>query len=218
MKLRLVPRARYSREGGRSSGSQREDPKRNTRSISPTGGSAPRASETLKPACDVAACVTVTGKRKAGTRSYDRAAIHRPQLHIGFVRKYSKYVHTYVILTDGGAEGRRYYLRAGPDESGNGVGNITVSYGDDAKKWDVHRNAATQYVGEVDMSFEEARDALEKYGQRVDAAQIPYRLSANSNSFAAQAPTAVGLPRALPAGDFGDPKGHDTILNIDGGD
>lgn len=205
-----------------SNGTVVSDAKKVSSAIS-GGTPATRSDSSPIPGCTDPNCVVIPGER--GTNSevsnnrFNNIELtngDRPQLSLGYVgKRYGKaYVHTYVILSQGGADGRRYYLRAGPDESGNGLGNITVSYGDDARKLDVPRNLATQHLGDVDMSFDDAKNALMKFGQSVDAAHIPYTFTANSNSVAAQAPTAVGLPRAAPSDELGEPKGYDTVLKV----
>jgi hypothetical protein len=69
------------------------------------------------------------------------------------------------------------------------------------------RASGWQPLGSVNMPFDEAKARLENFGRAVDAANIPYGRTSNSNSFAAQAPTSVGLPRAIPTEKYDDPIG-----------
>jgi hypothetical protein len=140
------------------------------------------------------------------------------------------YYHAFVELV--GPDGQTYYIRGGPESvgsvavassdasnggpiEGSGYGNLTISYGDDARRIDVPN--ATWYVsfGTTNLSFSDARAALEAFGHAVDAAQIPYNpFSQNSNSFAFQAVTTLGLPRPV-SGVIGVPwsPGSATYLN-----
>jgi hypothetical protein len=146
------------------------------------------------------------------------------KIFLGFTPVADGY-HTYVMAE--ADDGRQFVIRAGPGGDGNpisalasdasgyksgGMGNITVTSGAAAYRTDVPDTVFRQYIGTVYQSIEKVVDSLLSFGAAVNAANIPYRpLSQNSNSFAAQAVTATGLPRAIPGAKA---YGNETFLKV----
>jgi hypothetical protein len=131
-----------------------------------------------------------------------------------------------VETTDGT---QTWFFRAGPSAEGNplsavaanalasggasgngGMGNITVSYGLDAAAADLMRAAHWQFLGAADISFSQAVSRIETFGAAVDLANIRYLpLTQNSNSFAMQVPSILGMPTPRPVWTA---HGSDTVL------
>ncbi|MBC3874912.1 RHS repeat-associated core domain-containing protein [Undibacterium sp. LX15W] len=128
--------------------------------------------------------------------------------------------HMFIKVVGDGA--KPFYVRAGPSPSAKdspsstrvssdatgtadrnkqaGYGNLRADVGDAAKRADAGDQKFQQYVGDIKMSVTEAATILTNFSNQVNASNIPYiPTSQNSNAFAAQAITTLGLPRPVPA-------------------
>ena len=95
-------------------------------------------------------------------------------------------------------------LAAGYDVLSNSVGpetfgNLTAEDDGEGLKYDRNNTVGRYYVGSVNMPYESAVDRLKAFRDSVNNAMVGYHpLMMNSNSFAFEAPTALGLPRPNP--------------------
>jgi hypothetical protein len=138
------------------------------------------------------------------------------------------FYHSYVEVI--GPDHEVYFIRGGPGGEGNGLealvsdasgstslsngglGNLTATFGDDARRIDAGRTFMMSSAGFVSQPFSEVQKALEQFGEAVDIAKIPYGpVSTNSNAFAFQAVTVLGLSRPTPPIWV---PGHDTVLQV----
>lgn len=129
--------------------------------------------------------------------------------------------HSYMKIV--GPGGREFFLRGGPGSNTDGpasggsvgvlaadsagtksaysgnahFGHLSVDTGYGALEVENDKaDNATKVVGHVDMTFDEALQKLQKFGNAVNAAKIEYwPLSTNSNAVSHQAVTVLGLPR-----------------------
>jgi RHS repeat-associated protein len=114
-----------------------------------------------------------------------------------------------------------FYTRAGPSSSPDstpgsrlsidaagsgdrtkqaGYGNLKAAVGDEARRADAGDQKFQQHVGDVNMTVAQAANILTNFSDAVNSSGIPYiPTSQNSNAYATQAVTTLGLPRPTPA-------------------
>jgi hypothetical protein len=78
-------------------------------------------------------------------------------------------------------------------------GNLVAADTDDALQGDRNNTVSRYHIGSVNMPFDTAVDRMRVFRDAVNNAMVGYHpLMMNSNSFAFEAPTALGLPRPNP--------------------
>jgi RHS repeat-associated protein len=139
------------------------------------------------------------------------------------------FLHAFILVV--GPDGETYYIRAGPEPGSTGgslsatvdaamnsiggpagvapgFGDLTVSFGEDARRTDAPSAISYTNMGTTNMSFDRAVATLTNFGRQVNASHFAYDpISLNSNSFAYSALDVLGLsrpwaPPSLPGGNL----------------
>jgi hypothetical protein len=149
------------------------------------------------------------------------------EIRYGKIRGIPAARHAFIVAT--GPKGQQFGLRAGPSARTEGSG-VPVSSGGDGVAGVLETQArnfderfvdfaadvvATQTVLSTDQPFKEITAALSGFASSVDAARIQYKLlTTNSNAFAHQAVTVLGIVRPSP---IVFAPGSNTHLPLPGG-
>lgn len=206
----------------------------------PTGAATPRLANSTgaaqaahgggNPCAGKENCIHIPGKRELPETSKPLSRVFLVYTAIAGDTMLGHHLFVKVV----GADGPPFYLRGGPspkrgekrsfyksvgDTSGTidrnkqaGYGNIRVDFGEIARQTDEGDALFSQYVGTVNVTVGQAADALTKFGNAINVAQIPYLpASQNSNAVATQSVQSLGLPRPTP---LERAPGHATILPV----